>query len=405
MKVHEGVSNSTIAVVVAMCAAPAATLNIWPRVSQMVNEGLSGSQVGIVLLVTVSALGMAAVPFAMKKAENWGFWTICLFFGIGLGILNYAMAVGAVGKVRDGEADANRNKQLQYANLKAELKRAEDARNALPAFIPTTPEMVETGKVAVALAIQARDQECKIVGDICRARVVQLSTRQSELAILSRDRALTERAGVLDAAVVSARQRIGEGGGAPLHADAQASRLAGVVTRFIDLGTDAAERVADWIVSGLAIAAEAIGLGLPRVLVTALAPVARKPEEKPLLDLAPQGPGPIAPAGTAPPKTIAQNASIGAPKAAPPKRATGRPPALVSTWKADGEICKKVGGKVNCWTAYTAYKDWAERRRQNPVDFSTFCQEVVLPVNETPPKATSFFLDSEIPVKLKVVKA
>lgn len=405
MKVYEGVSNTTIATVVAICAAPAATLNIWPRVSQMLHEGISGSQVGIVLLVTVSALGMAAVPFAMKKAENWGFWSLCLAFGLGLGILNYAMAVGAVGKVRDGEADANRNKQLQYAELRKELARAENARSALPAFLPTTPEMVETGKMAVNLAREARDQECKIVGDICRARVVQLSTRQSELAVLSRDYALTEQSKLLDRAISKARERIGEAGAAPSHVDAQASRLAGVVTRFVDLGTDAAERVADWIVSGLAVAAEAIGLGLPRILVAALAPVARKESEIGLLDSGPKGPPNNAPAETAPPKPIAQNPAVVTSKAIAPKRATGRPPALVATWKSDGEICKKVGGKVSCWTAYTAYKEWAERRRQTPVDFATFCQDVVLPVSETPPKPSSFFLDSEIPVKLKVVKA
>lgn len=404
MKIEEGISNSTILAIVALCAAPAATLNIWPRVSQMAAEGISGNQVGIVLLVTVSALGMAAVPFAMKKAENWGFWLTCLAFGVGLAILNYAMAVGAVGKVRDGEADANRAKQLQFAEAKRELGELERLRKEFPAFSPTTEEMVETGKMAVALAIQARDQECKIVGDICRARVVQLSTRQSELAALSRDRALTERAKSIDLSISEARARLANAPTPPKYSDAQAARLAGLVSGYIELGPDAAEKVADWIISILAISAEAIGLGLPRILVTAITLKSRV--EKPLVALPPAGPEGHSPLTVTAQKPPAQNAAIPpAPKAPPKRSAASRPPALVSTWKADGEICKHVGKRVNCWAAYLAYKDWADARRQTPVDFSTFCIDVAILTNETPAKASSFFLDSEIPVKLKVVKA
>lgn len=405
MKIEEGISNSTILAIVALCAAPAATLNIWPRVSQMAAEGISGNQVGIVLLVTVSALGMAAVPFAMKKAENWGFWLTCLAFGVGLAILNYTMAVGAVGKVRDGEADENRRKQAVHAELKRSLAEAERARKDFPSFSPTTPEMVETGKMAVALAIQARDQECKIVGDICRARVAQLSTRQSELAALIKDQTLTERARLLDGNIREARNRLEQAGSVPQHTDAQASRLAGVVVKFIELGPDAAERVADWIISLLALAAEAIGLGLPRVLVTAIAPrpALRAEALVALPDNGPQGTAPPAVAAQKPPAQNATNAT--APRAVPKRTSASRPPALVSTWKADGEICKHVGKRVNCWAAYLAYKDWADARRQTPVDFSTFCVDVAIMANETPAKASSFFLDSEIPVKLKVVKA
>ena len=68
----------------------------------------TGNDVGVTLLVVVAALLMAAVPFAMEKAPRiCGFWAVCLVFGVGLAIVNYALAVGAVGKVRDlgaGEA-------------------------------------------------------------------------------------------------------------------------------------------------------------------------------------------------------------------------------------------------------------------------------------------------------------
>lgn len=134
--------------------------------------------------------------------------------------------------------------------------------------------------------------------------------------------------------------------------------------------------------------------------MTALAAPKGK-EEKALVAL-PESPAP----GTVAPKAESQKppAQIATGPKAPPKRsAPSRPPALVGTWKDQGEICKHTGKRVNCWTAYMAYKDWAEARRQSPVDFSTFCIEVALHTTEIPAKTSSFFLDAEIPVKLKVV--
>lgn len=139
--------------------------------------------------------------------------------------------------------------------------------------------------------------------------------------------------------------------------------------------------------------------------MTAIGPRRKEPETG-LLALGGSGPKGDGAPPAAMPKPLAQNAAIPKPAPAPTKRPVpARPPALVGTWKADGNICKHVGKKLNCWTAYTAYKDWADSRRQTPVDFSVFCLEVALHVTETPPKASSFFLDAEMPVKLKVVNS
>lgn len=314
MKIDGGVSNTAVGIVVAICAAPAATLNIWPRVAQMHLEGISGSQIGIILLVSVSALGMAAIPFAMKKAENWGFWSVCLTFGVGLAILNYAMAVGAIGKVRDHEADGNRKLQAQYQALNAQLTDALRSRTLLPPYRETTEQMVETGKAAVALAERARLEECKIVGDYCRARIAQLASRQAELGTLAADFSTTRRAYDLDRAVAELRERTSRQTN-PTSVDRQASRLAGLVTVFINLGPDAAERVADGLISVLAIAAEAIGLGLPRILVTALSGVS-----SPLL--------PFKVSGTVPPAALNGHSSP-APRPAVP--AAPRIPTIPAT--------------------------------------------------------------------------
>ena len=76
-----GVPPLTVAAIVFASAAPAGALNIWPRIEQIVQEGVTGNQVGIVILVTMSALGMVAVLFARKKTENLWFWFNCLIFG------------------------------------------------------------------------------------------------------------------------------------------------------------------------------------------------------------------------------------------------------------------------------------------------------------------------------------
>ena len=79
------------AAVVAACAAPSAAANVWPRVSQMWAEGAaSGTEVGLTLALAMSAVGMAAVPFAMKKAGNIGFWLVCLMMGLWVSLIGFS---------------------------------------------------------------------------------------------------------------------------------------------------------------------------------------------------------------------------------------------------------------------------------------------------------------------------
>src|SRR5262245_45311038 len=100
-----------VPLIVPACALPALSLNVWPRIENMLLSGISSQELGIVLLVSISALGMTAVPFAMAKSPNNGFWWFCLVFGIALGTLNYMMAVGAIGKAHDNVTFATLNKQ------------------------------------------------------------------------------------------------------------------------------------------------------------------------------------------------------------------------------------------------------------------------------------------------------
>ena len=149
-----GLSRLTVAGVgLVLCAAPLAALNVWPRLSQMWAQGAaSGNDVGIVLLVVVAALLMAAVPFAMEKAGNWGFWLVCLAFGIGLATLNYALAVGSIGKVRDSNAGPARELVHKAASFNSRIERARNSRSQLPQFAWTSAAGAAAAKRAADAA-------------------------------------------------------------------------------------------------------------------------------------------------------------------------------------------------------------------------------------------------------------
>src|SRR4029077_10423653 len=103
------------------CALPALALNVWPRVENMLSSGITSNELGIVLLVSLSALGMTAVPFAMQKAPNTGFWWFALTFGLALGTLNYMMAVGAIGKAHDSITSITLDKQSRQSHLQSRI--------------------------------------------------------------------------------------------------------------------------------------------------------------------------------------------------------------------------------------------------------------------------------------------
>lgn len=395
LQIEEGLSNWLLGTVVLSCAAPAITLNVWPRIDAMLNQGVSSNQLGIVLLVTLSALGMTTVPFAMKKAENIGFWLTCLTFGIFLATLNYTMAVGAVGKSRDDEA-GSKQLVIQKANsLRLAIAEGEKSRRDLPLFKWTTQEMVATATSAVNLAREARDQECGKVGDVCRARVAQLANRQSELADLAASRAATEYAERIDRSVQSSRLSLTELGSIPESADQQASRLAAFLGTFLFLGAKPAETVASGLIHFLALCAEAFALGMPRIIVTALAKAPRKEEPKNVP--APQPTQPISkiPIPVPRPKPIrSSNVNLGSPADAE----------ALGEWKKSRLI--PSSGRVRTWDVYSDYQAWAKADGRKVLPFPSFNEELKkLGVKEEndPTLKRDFYLEVAIKTTLKAV--
>lgn len=393
LQVEEGIPNWLTTSVILACAAPAVTLNVWPRIDQMLSSGVTSNQIGIVLLVTLSALGMTAVPFAMKKSGNFGFWLTCLLFGIGLGILNYTMAVGAVGKSRDDEAGTKRTLIEKASSLKETLHATQRLRQELPTFRWTTKEMVDSAALAVRLTDDARRKECEKVGDYCRALVAQLGNRQGEYAEVSSGFAATQRATGLDDQIFNLKESIGTLGPIPETSDQQASRLAAFLGTFLNLGPTPSERVATGLIHFLALCAEAFALGMPRIIVTALAKKPMKEEKKDALPMPvvslPRVPTPV-PRSQPVPRT--------------PKPASSIPEASVMEWKTTFLI--RATGKTRDWDAYGHYKEWAKTTGLAPTSFGTFrseLQKLGLCLESDSISKRDFFLETAIKAPLKAV--
>ena len=383
-----GLGRLTVAgVALMLCAAPLAALNVWPRLSQMWAQGAaSGNDVGIVLLVVVAALLMAAVPFAMEKAGNWGFWLVCLAFGIGLATLNYALAVGSIGKVRDSNAGPARELVHKAASVNSRIERARKSRSQLPQFAWVSAAGAAAAKRAADAAATSREEECTRRGKaaaLCRDREADERTALAALATAESNRAVTAQAEQLDAEIKRLEQELAALGAIPDNVDAQAARLAKVVGRFVDLGDNPVEAVADAVISAMSVFAELIGLLGPRIIVTAMArkerPSAPRPawrwpalswrrrrhiggdvSTKPGIDAMSLGPAPE-PAGAAP-------------RGRRPRKGRGagaRQIGSVAQWKASRTVARP-DAKVKPGEAYAAYRGWCAETDQEPVSLTAF---------------------------------
>ena len=404
------ISPLVLGAIVATCAAPAITLNVWPRVETMLSQGLTSNELGTALLVGVSALAMTTIPFAMAKAPNRGFWLTSLAFGISLGALNYIMAVGAIGKVAD-HATAEATAQIsRLTSLKDQLEELRADRRQLGTFKPTTPEALRAADEAVKLAEVARAQECDKVGDYCRARVAQLASRLSERAELVNSLSLTSRAQELDTKVSVYRARIAEAGAVPLSTNPQAERIKSVV-RWV-YPSVATDQVASGIIHFLAIMSELFAFLGPRVLATALARpgggtvpqqslVRRKVPElvswvkRPFLLVgrarnAPALTGPETAAG--PGRANFAGATPGAPRSA----------AGITEWRAFA-LQAVSGHRLRTWDAFKSYESWAKAQGFAPVTFTSFDYELQLLGVQKEQGARSFYLNVNLKPQLKVV--
>lgn len=395
------ISPLLLGALVLTCAAPAITLNVWPRVETMLAQGLTSNQVGTALLVGVSALAMTAVPFAMAKSPNRGFWWTSLVFGLSLAVLNYIMAVGAIGKVSDDATQAAAATISRIKSLQDQLEELRADRRQLGAFKPTTQAQLEAATEAVRLAEDARKQECDKVGDFCRARVAQLQSRLSERADVAAALATSLRVLELDRRIGELRSSLAAAGTAPSTTNPQAERIKSVIRwAYPDVATDS---VATGIIHFLAIMSELFALLAPRVLATALA---RSPES-PSTSTRHLAHAPAARLGeiVSWAKRPFLVAKTEAPRLEPPKPqppAVGSKPQASQLWR-EQHLMPAPGNRLRTWDAYKHYEAWTKANGQTPASFTSFDYEMQLlgVVKETGPR--SVYVNVNLRQPLKVV--
>lgn len=379
----------------AACAAPSAAANVWPRVSHMLEQGAaSGTEVGITLALIMSALGMAAIPFAMKKATNLGFWLVCLGFGLGLAGFNYSMAVDLAGHWRDQATAPAAQTAAEAEALKSRVARATAAKSELPHAPHTTAAQVTAAEEAVKLAEQARVQECDKIGDNCRARVAELKTATETRAVALANRGVTEKRERYEAEIDTAQKQLDGLGPVSEVVDPTAVRIGKVLSSlpFVDMGPRPDLTFIEWWPTWVAVVIEAIGLIGPRVILTAVLPAdaPRAPRQLKLTRLWARRRGsetlPASPPSASPSADVAAPASAVADPApvktaatpATPKRARKvkvtavADESSVRQWKECRTITR-TGSELRPKETYDkSYVPWCSERNIEPVSFTRF---------------------------------
>jgi hypothetical protein len=366
----------------------------------------SGTEVGLTLALAMSAIGMAAVPFAMKKAGNVGFWLVCLVMGLGLATFNYTMAVELASKWRDHNTSLAAVKQLKSAALDSRLAQATAALEQLPQVPHTTAAMVTAAKLAAGTAATSREEECRKRGgrgDQCRDREKDEREALKALSTAEANRATTLERERLDAELKAASREKVELGPVPHEVDPAAARIGKVLASFFDLGPRPDLVVIDWWPTFVAVVIEAIGLLMPRIILTATghadAPLPARtwgwelgtwlrrrhvePDgatKRQSVDMSAAAP----PAAEPEAATVSRSAAT----AARPKKASKSAPAAVADadtvlqWRRSRTIARS-GSKLKPRETYdTSYVPFCRERGLEPVSFTRFGMVVKAPTTE-----------------------
>lgn len=347
----------------------------------MLQEGATGADVGIVALVLMAALLMAATPFAVVKARSFGGKLLYALFGIALAVVNYAMAVESVGNLRDSGAGPARDLVHKAAGLDSRIERARNSRKLLPQAPPAvTAAMEKAAQGAVDSVEAARQQECGKVGDNCRIRVAEKAKAIDTQADLLARKATYDAATKLDSEIARLESERAALGPIPENIDPHAARLAKQVGRFVKLGDNPVQEVADAVISIVSAFAEVIGLLGPIVLMTAMggSPAPSEPAQRrrwfAWFRFVQRKPTPPVVA-TKPMADAAVGATAATPaKAKTPKKIKGagvREFGSVREWKESRTVAR-AGGRTKPADAHAAYKGWCVEQGLEPVSLTAF---------------------------------
>jgi hypothetical protein len=370
-----GVRAGIIAGVVALCAAPSASINIWPKIAEMLAAGAAdGNRVGMVLFWCAVSMLMALCPIACDRVRIWRVALGAVILCPILASMSLGNAVDVAGKLRDDGAKPARDLIARIAGLDSRIAAAENSRSKLPQVLPQiTDAMLATAEETVNSAETARAQECGVVGLYCRARVADKERALDKRANLLALKATADAGKTLDDKIDALRTERQGLGAPPQDADPTAHRIAKVITLFHDLGAKPAEWVADWWPTWLGFGVELIDLLGPFILISWLVP--SPPGRRWWVGVAQQwawgAPARALGAATyaAPAQTPAAPAK--AKNASKSKRKELREFGSVREWM-ESRTATRADSRIKPGDAFKAYCAWCTEKGLEPVTLTAF---------------------------------
>jgi hypothetical protein len=328
----------------------------------------------------MSVLGMAAVPFALRKTRSPLEWFGILAFGLGLAGFNYTMAMDMAGAWQNAKTAPAALAASKAAALNSRIAHATVAKGQLPPLPQTSAAEVAAAEQAVALAEVDADKECVIVKDNCRARQADVRSAVEARSKVLAARSATEKREALDAEIAVAQGELDALGPVPKVVDPWSARLARLISLVRPTGADA---VAEWYPSFTAFIIEMIAMWLPRVLLTATEPVAPGKPGPRLWQRRPKAAAPVdeevAPAVPAP-VAVVETAAVRPTPSTParPKKPAKISPAAVGgadsvrQWK-ECRTGARPGSEIKPKRTYeTSYLPWCKEQGIEPVSFTRF---------------------------------
>ena len=320
----------------------------------------------------------------MKKADNLGFWLVCLAMGLELATFNYSMAVDLASRWRDATSNPAAVLQLKAAALESRIKAATAAKAKLPQLPLTTAAMVSAAKAAAGAAKVSREDECRKRGPFCRDREADERVALAALSTAETNRANTDALAKFDEEIKAAEKEKLELGPIPNNVDPGAAKIGKLLAKFIDMGPRPDLVVIDWWPTFVAVMIEAIGLLLPRIILTATgtadAPAPprwswrRSPPDTPAAPVV----VPLAAVEIAAPKRTAATAARPTNGSKPKPTAAGDAD-TVRLWQRSRTIARP-GSKLKPLETYdTSYVPFCKERGLEPVSFTRFGMVVKAP--------------------------
>jgi hypothetical protein len=160
-------------------------------------------------LFGVAFVGCHGPAWVSKLKQRLG-WLGALFATAATAICVSATLWGGLGSNATGAATLSAERGKIAASVhtdRAELARLTNERSAM-VFVPATAEAVAAAREAVAAAGRVRAAECEDRGSRCRQRETEEAGKREALATVLANRALTEKAAGLDAAIAAVRARL-----------------------------------------------------------------------------------------------------------------------------------------------------------------------------------------------------